>query len=107
MDLQLPDGKSPAQLIWPVHGLLDFLYLVQYPLHSTETLKLLKDALALWDENQQIFVDLNVRKNFNNIPKLNFLRHYLLSVTLHRTTDNYNTEYMERLHIDLGCISSN
>ena len=102
MDLQLPDGQSPARLIWAVLGLLDFLYLAQYPLHSTETLELLKDALAHWDENRQIFVDLNVRKNFDNIPKLHFLRHYLLSITLYGTTDNYNTEYMERLHIDLA-----
>jgi hypothetical protein len=102
VDLPLPDGQSPACLIRAVRGLLDFLYLVQYPLHSTETLKLLKDALALWDENKQIFVDLNVRKHFDNIPKLHFLRHYLLSISLHGTTDNYNTEYTERLHIDLA-----
>ena len=58
--LPLPNGQSPARLIRAVCGLLNFLYLVQYPLHSTETLELLKDMLALWDENKQIFVDLNV-----------------------------------------------
>ena len=60
VDLPLPDGQSPARLIRAVRGLLNFLYLVQYPLHSTETLKLLKEALALWDKNKQIFVDLDV-----------------------------------------------
>jgi hypothetical protein len=95
VDLPLPNGQSPAWLIWAVRGLLDFLYLAQYPLHSTETLELLKDALALWDENKEIFVDLDVQKHFDNIPKLHCLRHYLLSVTLFGTTDNYNMEYTE------------
>ena len=40
VDLPLPNGQSPARLIWAVHGLLDFLYLAQYSLHSTETLEL-------------------------------------------------------------------
>ena len=102
VDLLLPNCQSPARLIRAVRDLLDFLYLAQYPLHSTETLKLLKDALALWDQNKQIFVDLGVWQHFNNIPKLHFLRHYLLSITLYGTTDNYNTEYTERLHIDLA-----
>ncbi|TFK58772.1 hypothetical protein BDN72DRAFT_727464, partial [Pluteus cervinus] len=31
---------------------------------------------------------------------LHFLRHYVRSIKLFGTTDNYNTEYTERLHID-------
>jgi hypothetical protein len=102
VDLPLPNGQSPARLIRAVCGLLDFLYLAQYPLHSTGTLELLGNALAFWDENKNIFVELNVQKHFDNIPKLHFLRHYIVSVTLHGTTDNYNTKYTERLHIDLA-----
>ena len=75
---------------------------MQYPLHSTKTLELLKDALVLWEENKQIFIELNVQKHFDNIPKLHFLRHYLQLITLHGTTDNYNMEHTERLHIDLA-----
>ncbi|KAJ6609589.1 hypothetical protein B0H10DRAFT_2166296 [Mycena sp. CBHHK59/15] len=33
---------------------------------------------------------------------LHFLRHYKLSITWFGTTDNFNTEYTERLHIDFA-----
>jgi hypothetical protein len=35
-----------------------------------------------------------------NIPKIHSLIHYHQSITLFGTTDNYNTEQTERLHID-------
>ena len=37
-----------------------------------------------------------------NFPKLHSLPHYLESIRLLGTTDNYNTEATERLHIDLA-----
>ena len=42
-----------------------------------------------------------MRSNFN-LPKLHSLLHYVSSIKLFGTTDNYNTEYTERLHIDLA-----
>lgn len=47
------------------------------------------------------FVDLGIREHFK-IMKLHFLDHYLDFIILYGTTDNYNTEYTERLHIDLA-----
>jgi len=44
-------------------------------------------------------VDLGVRDNFN-VPKIHSLLHYSSSIRLFGTTDNYNTEQTERLHID-------
>ncbi|KAG2335638.1 hypothetical protein BDR05DRAFT_978923 [Suillus weaverae] len=78
IDIRLPNNLNA--------GLLDFLYLTQYPCHSTETLQLLDEALDLFHENKLIFVELGIRNNFN----------------LPNSTDNYNTEYTERLHIDLA-----
>ncbi|KAJ7839453.1 hypothetical protein B0H14DRAFT_3086954 [Mycena olivaceomarginata] len=95
IDLRLPDRNSTARLIRAVRGALDFLYLSQYPTHSSETLSLLNDAL------EDVFVDLGIRADFN-FPKLHNLRHYLMTIKLFGTTDNYNTEYTERLHIDLA-----
>ena len=46
-------------------------------------------------------MDLGARKNFN-LPKLHSLIHYTSSIQLFGTTDNYNTEQSERLHIDLA-----
>jgi hypothetical protein len=37
---------------------------------------------------------------FDLIPKLHSLTHYFSSIHLFGTTDNYNTEQTERLHID-------
>ncbi|KAF7372382.1 hypothetical protein MVEN_00098600 [Mycena venus] len=81
--------------------ILDFLYLSQYPTHSSETLSLLNDALKMFHANKEVFIDLGIHADFN-FPKLHNLRHYLMTIKLFGTTDNYNTEYTERLHIDLA-----
>ncbi|KAG1760406.1 hypothetical protein EDD22DRAFT_980615 [Suillus occidentalis] len=91
------DARS--RLLQAVRGLLDFLYLAQYPCHSSDTLSLLNKALALFHDNKQIFVDLGIHNNFN-LPKLHVTQHYASMIHLYGTTDNYNTEYMECLHID-------
>ncbi|KIJ05946.1 hypothetical protein PAXINDRAFT_103573 [Paxillus involutus ATCC 200175] len=101
IDIRLPGGASPARLVRAIRGLLDFLYLAQYPCHSTETLNLLDDALSRFHVNKQIFVDLGIRSNFE-LPKLHSLRHYIYMIERFGTTDNYSTQYTERLHIDLA-----
>ena len=101
VDLKLPDGRSPLPLVRCVRSLLDFLYLAQYPLHTSETLRLLHQSLEQFHEHKKIFIDLGIRDNFN-LPKLHSLTHYVESIQLFGTTDNYNTEYTERLHIDLA-----
>ena len=51
--------------------------------------------------NKNIFIDLGIRDSFN-IPKLHSAKHYTMYIRLYGTLDNYNTEYTERLHIDLA-----
>ena len=99
--IRLPDGLPSSRLLHAVRGLLDFLYLAQYPMHTTKTLKLLDDALKRFHDNKDMFVKLGIRDHFQ-IPKLHFLDHYVMFIELYGTTDNYNTEYTERLHIDLA-----
>jgi hypothetical protein len=99
--IRLPGGHSSSRLLRAVRGLLDFLYLAQYPMHTTETLKLLRDALKRFHDDKDIFIDLGIRDGFQ-IPKLHFLNHYPRFIELYGTTDNCNTEYTERLHIDLA-----
>ncbi|KAH9013253.1 hypothetical protein EDB84DRAFT_1444325 [Lactarius hengduanensis] len=100
IELPLPSGGSPARVIRTVRALLDFLYLAQLPSHTTETLLRLEESLARFHNNKDVFVDLGVREHFK-IPKLHSLLHYKSSITLFGSTDNYNTEQTERLHIDL------
>ncbi|TBU36601.1 hypothetical protein BD309DRAFT_1069783 [Dichomitus squalens] len=72
--LPLPGGLSPVRLVRATRALLDFLYLAQYPTHTTETLDLLEQHLQAFHANKSIF--------------------------LFGTTDNYDTQHSERLHID-------
>ncbi|KAH7873925.1 uncharacterized protein C8R40DRAFT_1171844 [Lentinula edodes] len=86
-------------LLAATQALLDFLYLSCYPIHTTESLSQIDEALAQFHAHRGVFVELGVRKHFN-IPKLHFLCHYSRSITYYETTDNYNTDTTERLHID-------
>jgi hypothetical protein len=92
---------TPVRLLRAVRGILDFLYLAKYPVHTEETLDLLDEALEHFHNNKDIFIDLGVRAHFN-FPKIHFAGHYRRFIELFGTTDNYNTEYTERLHNDLA-----
>ena len=101
IDMKLPDGLSNMKLLKATRAMLDFLYLAEYPVHSDESLQLLQDALNRFHENKDIFVQLGIRDDFN-LPKLHFLIHYIEKIQWLGTTDNFNTEYTERLHIDFA-----
>ncbi|KAF7366470.1 hypothetical protein MSAN_00904000 [Mycena sanguinolenta] len=101
IDVQLPGGLSPVRLVEAVRGILDFTYIAQYPMHTTETLAHLEESRMLFHRNKDIFVDLGIRENFN-FPKLHSTAHYPDNIMNFGTSDNYNTEYTERLHIDLA-----
>ena len=78
---------------------MDFAFIAQYPVHMGKTLELLKNALSQFHEDKLTFVDLGICHHFN-IPKLHFVSHYIDLIKLYGTTDNFNTKYTERLHID-------
>ena len=99
--MKLPGNRSPVQLLCAVRSILDFLYLAQLPTHTNKTLQHLQTALETFHSNKSIFIDLGVRKNFN-LPKLHSLQHYVSCIESLGTTNNYNTENTERLHIDFA-----
>jgi hypothetical protein len=80
---------------------LDFIYLARYPIHTSQTLAHMDDALQAFHDNRDIFISLGVRTHFN-ITKFHNVRHYREFIELFGTTDNFNTEYTERLHIDMA-----
>lgn len=100
IDTKLISGAPSPRLIQAVQAILDFTFLAQYPVHSTETLDLLDQSLQQFHNNKDVFVHLGIRSDFN-IPKLHSMEHYVELIKLFGTTDNYNTEYTERLHIDM------
>ncbi|KAI0683028.1 hypothetical protein C8Q76DRAFT_772508 [Earliella scabrosa] len=99
--LPLCGGLSPVRLVRAVRAILDFAYLARYPAHTTDTIRLLQEALERFHANKQIIVDLNIRTHFR-LPKLHSWDHYPSSIKLFGTTDNYDTQYTERLHIDFA-----
>ncbi|KAI0055664.1 hypothetical protein BV25DRAFT_1815283 [Artomyces pyxidatus] len=101
LDLPLPGGLSPIRLVRTVRGLLDYVYIAQYPSHTTTTLEYLDEALAMFHNNKGILLDLGIRENFN-LPKLHSLLHFSEKIKQFGTTDNYSTEATERLHIDFA-----
>lgn len=94
-------GVLPRQAITATRALLDFIYLAQYSTHDNTTLGYMTDALKLFHANRQYFIDVRIRDDFN-IPKFHSLIHYVRSIQFFGTTDNYNTEMFERLHIDFA-----
>ena len=101
IDIPLKGRHSPVRLIRAVRAMLDFVYIAQYPSHTSATLGYLEDALARFHANKQIFLEIGARDDFR-LPKLHSLTHYTRSIRLFGTTDNYDTAYSERLHIDLA-----
>ena len=102
-------GKIDSRGIVACRSLLHFIYLAQYPSHDEETLGYMEAELDTWHRYRAYFIDAGVREDFN-IPKFHSLQHYVDSIRWLGTTDNYNTEMFERLHIDFakeGWRSSN
>ncbi|KAF5346217.1 hypothetical protein D9757_014049 [Collybiopsis confluens] len=75
--------------------------LAQYPSHTQYTLGCLQTELDTWHKYRNFFIHASVREHFN-IPKFHSLLHYIESIRWLGTTDNYNTEAFERLHIDFA-----
>ncbi|KAG2100245.1 hypothetical protein BD769DRAFT_1631108 [Suillus cothurnatus] len=58
-------------------------------------------ALAVFHANKDVLQELEVCEHFN-IPKLHQISHFVKSITLFGSTDSFNTELPERLHIDFA-----
>ena len=92
-------GRIPTTLMLTFRSLLDFIYITQYPTHDDITLSYLEDALKVYHKNKKILKTLGICTHMN-IPKFHSLLHYIESIRSLGTTDNYNTEMFECLHID-------
>jgi hypothetical protein len=89
----------PKKGIIACRSLLDFIYLAQYTTHDEVTLGYMQDALDTFNSHKSFFTNIplggvNIRDHLN-IPKFHFLDHYIQSIKLLGTTDNYNTEMFE------------
>ncbi|KAG1824011.1 hypothetical protein EV424DRAFT_1510778 [Suillus variegatus] len=91
-------GAVPSRVLVVARAILDFSYYAQLRMHTAESLDGLESALAVFHANKDILQELEVREHFN-IPKLHQISHFVKSITLFGSTDGFNTELPERLHI--------
>ncbi|KIK60606.1 hypothetical protein GYMLUDRAFT_123737, partial [Collybiopsis luxurians FD-317 M1] len=94
-------GKIDPKGIIACRSLLNFAHLAQYPSHDEETLGYMQEELDNWHKHRSYFIEKGPREDFN-IPKFHSLLHYIDAIRWFGTTDNYNTEMFERLHIDFA-----
>ena len=94
-------GVLPSRAITVVRALLDFIYLSQLRMQTSQTLDALEQCLKKFHENKTIFVELKIREHFN-IPKIHAIMHYVNCIRALGSADGYNTESPERLHIDFA-----
>ncbi|KAI1783127.1 hypothetical protein LXA43DRAFT_977266 [Ganoderma leucocontextum] len=92
-------GASDPASVRSVRAVLDFIYYAHFHAHADDSVALLEAAWVTFHENKHIFVEEGIREHYN-IPKLHSALHYPLSICNVGTTDGYNTENTERLHID-------
>lgn len=99
-------GETDPAVIKAVRGVLIFIYYAHFETHTDESLALLDAAWKTFHDNKNIFEELEIRRRFN-ISKLHNVKHYFDSIRSRGTTDGFNTESSERLHIDLAKMGYN
>ncbi|KAJ7723149.1 hypothetical protein B0H16DRAFT_1431101 [Mycena metata] len=92
-------GADP-EMVAAVRALMDFAYLDSLQSHTSTTLLALRKALDDFHAHKAIFIKLGGRKEHFNIPKFHSLDHHEPSIRLFGTSDGFNTESPEHLHID-------
>ncbi|KAG8992804.1 hypothetical protein FRB90_000895 [Tulasnella sp. 427] len=94
---------APSEAIRASRALLDFLYIAQAEAQTDKSLEKLEDALEEFHKHKNIFLETKAREaDAFDFPKLHGLLHYAPKIRDFGTTDNYNTENTERLHIDMA-----
>ena len=89
-----------TKVIWAVWAIVDMTYLAQYRLYTEDILQAFESSLALFHDNKNIFVHLGACVDFC-VPKIHSLKHYVECIRWFGATDNTNTQFTKRLHIDL------
>jgi hypothetical protein len=96
-------GTGHSEAVGVARSLIDFMYRSHLPQMDEGDLAELEASLAEFHDYKDIFRSTGVLATlrlFNDIPKIHMLRHYAYFIRELGTTDGYNTEVPERLHID-------
>ncbi|KAI0682097.1 hypothetical protein BC835DRAFT_1246201, partial [Cytidiella melzeri] len=97
-------GSAEADVVKAVRAIVDFIFYAQFETHTEESLSRLDEAWTSFHVHKQVFVRLGLWKDFNGIPKLHSMTHYIESIRLLGTADGYNPQGPERLHINFAKV---
>lgn len=101
--LPLIAGFKEAEAVGAARSIIDFMYRAHMPELSDDNLDALDNDLAEFHDLKEVFETSGVLQTadmFDGIPKIHMLSHYTDSIHELGTTDGYNSETPERLHID-------
>ena len=96
-------GIAQPEVIRAVRAVLDFIYYAHFETHDFGSLAKLDEAWVAFHQNKGIFIEQEIREHFN-IPKVHSSKHYLEAIRSRGSAAGFNTEGMERLHIDYAKI---
>jgi hypothetical protein len=94
-------GAVNDEVLTVIHTVIDFIYCAQFQSHMIKTLAGLQKSLETFHAHKDIFIQLGVCEHFN-ILKLHNIQHYLDAILALGSTDRFNSENPECLHIDLA-----
>ncbi|KAJ3847772.1 hypothetical protein EV368DRAFT_50596, partial [Lentinula lateritia] len=94
-------GAADARVIRVVRAAEDYMYYSHFESHCEESLEAMEAAWKTFHAEKEVFIELGVRKQFN-ISKVHNVLHYPQNIHSRGTLDGFNSETMERLHIDLA-----
>lgn len=95
------EGAVDPDVVIAVRSIVDFIFYAHFETHTEESLCGLDEAWRTFHSKKMVFETLEIRTHFN-ISKLHNIRHYVDSIRSRGTTNGFNTETSERLHIDLA-----
>jgi hypothetical protein len=93
-------GATTDRVQLAVRAMSDFVEYAHFETHTDDSLEALHAAWTSFHTNKAVFSTDGPKRPHFNIPKLHNIRHYVDSIRSLGTTDGYNTENSERLHID-------
>jgi hypothetical protein len=100
-------GAISNRVTQATQAAMECIYLVQLLTQSDRSLEAYQAAYEEFMRERWVWVKNGTRKGKNgviphfNIPKMHVIRHLVEQVRLKGTADNYSTETMEHLHVDM------
>jgi len=94
----MPFFKRRPQHVRCLKYLTEFIMFAGYHFNTEDKLGMMNRAMAGYESLLRNFVESRESGNFDRIPKLQMMRHYVESIQDFRSCDNSDTEHSEAVH---------